>query len=309
MRHTNAERPIERCVITNRIFLLGLDELYRTAVMEYERWELLTCARRVAEALGIEAADVPVEGYYAREPLLSRYFSLMRVLQNVGEDRIPEVAALPEFRRLREVTGSPIYGDPVQGGKLLPVGRDALSRALYATRPDWTVTGLTATAYGMARDTSDISLVGLAALAREPVVLTALRESVVLYGEMVFLGMSEAPPRVVYVWEVDDELAERAGRFVDTFNALFGEDLPAPVPENADRYWQEDVEYLILGRCVRLGYDDRVSPMSYYHWAICRGPNRELTVQEFWDTEVWTTERYKARLRIEIGGPCPDLGK
>jgi hypothetical protein len=57
------------------------------------------------------------------------------------------------------------------------------------------------------------------------------------------------------------------------------------------------------------GYDDRVSPVRYYHWAICRRPNRELTVQEFWDSEVWTTKRYQARLGLEIEGRCPDLGE
>jgi rubrerythrin len=144
---------------------------------------------------------------------------------------------MPEFQRLREVTGSPIYSRPVQTGKLLPVGRDAFSQALYHTRPDWTVAGLTTVAHAEARQSGDISLLGLAALAKEPVVLAALHESVVLYAEFVCAGVPETVPEFVYVWEVDEDLAERAGQFVETFNDLFREDLPAPVPDNADRYW------------------------------------------------------------------------
>ncbi len=71
MSHSGPEQPTETCVITNRVFLLSLDEIYRDAVMQHERRELLKCARSVAEALEVEAADVPVEGYYASKPDLT----------------------------------------------------------------------------------------------------------------------------------------------------------------------------------------------------------------------------------------------
>ncbi len=269
--------------------------------MWHERDELLACARKVAAALGVKAADVPVEGYYADDPELTEYFRLLRALQNVGGARISKVAALLEFQRLTEVTGSAIYGRPVRNGKLLPVGRDALSQALIATAPEWTVAGLIAMAHAVAQETDDISLVALAALSQDPVVLAALRESVVLYAEWVVGSPPGIQPKIVYVWQVDDELADRAGRFVKTFNALFDEDLPAPGPDNAARYWTAHDEDSIVGRCVRLGHDDSRVPLQYYHWGICRRADGELTVHDFWDPEIWTTERYRAELR----GRCP----
>ena len=51
---------MERCVVNNRVFLLGLDALYRKAMKRHERVELLICARKVAGALRIRPADVPV---------------------------------------------------------------------------------------------------------------------------------------------------------------------------------------------------------------------------------------------------------
>jgi hypothetical protein len=292
--------PIERCIVDNRVFLLGLDQLYREAMKEHERAELLHCAKSVAAALGIAPADVPVEGYYADDPLLTEYFLLMRALQEVAETRARDVAAMPAFRRLRDVASAPLYGRPVWEDKLLPVGRDALSQALLNTRPDWTVPQLVAAAYAAARETDDISLVALAALARDPVVLVALRESVVLYAWRVCLGL---PPPREFVWQVDEEVAKQARRFVDAFNALFGNELPPPTPEQAQHYWLAFDDVRIIGRCVRLGADP--TEALYYHWGICRDLNQQLTIQEFWRPEVWTTERYRGAIGLD--GRCRDL--
>ena len=40
-------------VVDNRVFVLGLDKLYRDAMKQHEREELLLCARRVAEVLQV----------------------------------------------------------------------------------------------------------------------------------------------------------------------------------------------------------------------------------------------------------------
>jgi hypothetical protein len=136
------------------------------------------------------------------------------------------------------------------------------------------------------------------------VVLTAARESVVLYAAMI-VGATLSPPRPRYVWKVDEELAALARRFADPFNTLFGDELPTPEEVNAERYWRAYDANEILGRCVRLGLDDAVSPIRHYHWAICRGADGEFIVQEFWKSEVWTTKRYLSALRS--GGRCPEL--
>ena len=288
------------CFVDNRTFLLGLDYLYRETMKRHERGELLVCARCLATALDVAPADVPIEGYYADDQKLTEYFRLVRALQAVDERATPSVDSLPQFQRLRDVTTSPLYGCPQQDGKLLPVGRDALSRALVDNLPEWNVQRLTAAACAVAQQIDDISLVGLAALVQDAVVLTALRESVVLYAEWVLGGLP--PPNPKYVWLVDKDLTEQARRFIDTFNALFDESLPPPEPAQAERYWHAFEANEIEDRCVRLGCDDTVSPPLQYHWAIYRTRENIFAVQEFWHSDVWTTARYhgcvvKATLR------------
>lgn len=294
----------ERHIVDNRTFLLGLDKLYRNAIKPHERGELLRCARHVAAVLHVPPKDVPVEGYYAEDQLLTEYFCLMRALQAVNQECTPEVASLPEFQRLLEVASAPLYGKPLHTGMLLPAGLDALSRALFDTKPEWSLERLTETAYNAAQEMDDFSLVGLAARVRDPIVLIATRESVVLYAAvMVGSALRPRPPK--YIWNVDTELAEQARRFIDAFRVLFGDQLPPPEPKQVERYWHACQDNEILGRCVRLGYNDAVSPVLQYHWAICRRDDYSFRVQEFWHPEVWTTERY--RTVIGYVGRCPNL--
>lgn len=295
---------MERRVVDNRVFLLGLDALYRKAMKHHERTELLACARATSAALRIAPADVPVEGYYAEEALLTEYFRLMRALQAAEHRRIPEVANLPSFLRLKEVTGSSIFGVPEVEGGLLPRSRDSLSQALVDTRPEWTIAVLTAAAAAAARSSDDCSLVGLAARTQDSVVLCALRESIVTYVYRVALGRGHPPPPQ-FVWAVDPDLAEPAQRFIQAFNSLFEEALPAANPDNTKRYWDAYSSTDIAGRCVCLGVDDPARSTRYYHWAICRDSAGQLTVQDFWHPDVWTTAAYQAVLALE--GRCPEL--
>jgi hypothetical protein len=251
----------------------------------------------------VKPANVPVEGYYTENPLLTEYFLLVRALQGVGEDSISAVDSLPEYQRLRDVVSAPLYGRPQYAGRLLPTGRDALSQALRDSFPDWTVQRLTELACTRAQEADDFSLVGLAARVQDSVVLAASRESVILYAE-IMVGAAMNPPRPSYVWQVDKELAEQAKRFIDVFNALFGEMLPQPEPANAENFWDAYSGNSILGRCARLGYDDTTTPIRHYHWGICIAGGQHV-VQEFWKTEVWTTERYREMLYSGAG--CPDV--
>ena len=289
-------------VVNDRVFLLGLDELYRDAMKKHEKGELLTSTRRVATALSIQPADVPIEGYYTEDADLTAYFRLLRALQAVPLSRAPEIEMLPQFHRLLAVTSSPIFGLPIRE-YLLPKGRDPLSAALKAAteKEEWTVPFLTAAAATIAQDTDDYSLVGLACHADDPVVLTALRESVVLYAEDVTLGAIWWPQ---FTWRVDPDLCARAQRFVDTFNGLFGGGLPPPTPQYAHAFASGADESKIVGRCVRLGQTDDPQP-EYYHWAVAKVPGDQLAVDEFWAPEVWTTERYR---RSQGRRPSADHG-
>jgi len=277
-------------VVNNRVFLLGLDKLYRSAMKKHERNELLACAQRVTTALNVQPADVPIEGYYAEHPDLTAYFRLLRALQNVPLERASEVDSLPQFRRLLTVTSSPIFGSPIRES-LLPKGKDLLSAALDAARSEqeWTVPLLTAVAARVARDTDDYSLVGLASVVEDPVVLAALRESVVLYAKTITLGAIIWPK---FVWRVDPELCALAQRFVEMFNTLFGWELPPPTAQYAHAFAGGVDEFQIVGRCVRLGQTREPHP-RYYHWAVVRGSDGQLIVNEFWAPEIWTTERFR----------------
>ena len=279
----------ETRVVDNRTFLLGLDELYREAMKRQERGELIRHARDLAKRLRVTKVQVPIEGYYSEDATLTEYFLLMRSLQQVSKDHAQEVSATAAYGRLYAVTSSTLFGESHTTTTLLPAGIDALTRALNTTKT-WTVAHLTDAAHRDAIGCDGYALVTLAAWARDPVVLTALRESVVLYARAGFLGRPEEPK---YEWHVDAELADRAARFVATFNALFPVErpLPAPIPENAKLFWYSRPEGRIVGRCVRLGSD---ADGRFYHWALRIGRDAQsLAVDEFWSNEIWTTERYK----------------
>ncbi len=282
----------ERRVVDNRVFLLGLDEIYREAMKQHEQKELLQCARNTAQILSVSPADDPIEGYYTENEQLTEYFRLIRALQQVPKNRESELRSNSDFRRLKQVAESRIFGTPVTGNYLLSVGKDALAVALETSfADDWNIESLAHTAHNHALKSGDFSLVALAALSHDSVVLTALRESVVLY-EAVAMGIEE-PSEPEYVWEVDDIIETRAQQFVTTFNELFNDSIVDPVPDNAEQFWAACDQWGIVGRCVRIGEDDRVLPTKYYHWAIDLVANEHLIVKDFWDSEIWTTERYR----------------
>jgi hypothetical protein len=281
-------------VVDNRTFLLGLDELYRNAMKALESERLLPCARKVAETLHIQPATVPIEGYYHETPALEEYFRWMRSLQEQDESAEARVKQLHEFQVLWEVTSSPLYGRPQRKGKLLPVGRDALSQALGDMVPNWSVEGLTKAAYAAALQFDDYSLVGLAARTKDAVVLTGTRESVVLYAEPVVYGLHRGP-EPGYEWRVDEELAAAANRFIATFNGFVPDALPRAEAASAQRYYKAYADNEILGRCVRLGQTKDGS--QHYHWAIIvkalSGGRFELGVDDFWNKDIWTTAKYR----------------
>lgn len=280
-------------VVTDRVFILGLDELYRQAAKQCEATELLACARAVATALRVApAANIPIEGYYTESRALTEYFQTMRTLQAVPRERAAEVRVLPEYKRLLEVASSPHVGPAADDKRLLPVARDPLSAALVATDPTWSVERLVHVAAEVADRNDDVSLVGLAARTRDAVLLTAVRESVVLYAEVVLgTGLPE-PRKEEYIWQVDPKLEELGKRFVSAVNAVLHAQLPAPEAACAERYWHASKRNHVAGRCVRLGYAEQGGKTLHYHWAI-KHTRDALRVHEFWDAQAWTTAMYR----------------
>ncbi len=281
-------------VVDNRAMVLGLDHLYRESMKAVEAGKFLHCARTIAERLRVRPVDVPVEGYYAETPQLREYFRLMRALQQQDEAVEEQVKKRTEFQALWELTASGMYGRPVRGGKLLPTGWDPLNDALAQTT-EWTIPRLLEDAHRIATDADDWSLVGLAARTKDAVVVTAARESAVLYAAVV-VAAALITPKYRYEWHVDAELAAAANRFIETANRFVLTPLPRAEPKNARVFWAAFDDSEVLGRCVRIGTDQ--SGTSHYHWAI-RSLRGTDDVEEFWSPEIWTTTRYQAeRLRL-----------
>jgi hypothetical protein len=293
MMHSNP--AVEYRVVHDRDLVLALDWLYRDRMIDLERTRLLDCARSVARALGIAEAPVPVEGYYAELPELTEYFRLMRALQDLGQSYESRVRGLAEFEFLRALATSGLYG-PTEPGYLLPRGRDPLWHALDRTVPDeWRVSHLVTLAHSLALAAEDFSLVALAARAGDPVALTAVRESVVLYAGT---PLSREPVRIEYQWRVDDQLARIANRFIDTLNEFVLDPLPQARAENAERFFTASRARRVGGRCVMIGIDIRGPSPRYYHWAITGESDSNLRVDEFWAQDVWTTTRYRDERRV-----------
>jgi hypothetical protein len=189
---------------------------------------------------------------------------------------------------------------------------DPLSKALKGTAPAWNLEDVTEAAHSIASNSDDFSLVGLASLARDTVVLCSLGESVVLYEEYfnipAFLRRAE-PPTYEYIWSVDDELSQRAMSFVETFNTLFDEHLPLPKKAQAMLFWRASQSNDVVGRCVNLGYDPRITTTQYYHWAIFQNDHGIAQVQEFWSPRIWTTSDYQklAMVRGRLGESLTSL--
>ncbi len=312
-------------VVDDRVLLLGIDKHYRDGMKLFEAKTLLSCASVVANRLNVAAVDVPVEGYYAESPELTRYFKLMRALQDVPDGNAAQAKTLAQFQLIWDIVSSPMYGRPQQTRwgelKMLPTGRDSLSQALLEIDPsNWNVETLVDAAHVAALEYDDISLVGLAARARDSVAITALRESVVLYSEkMLPIGDDDDDePDYEYVWRVNKELERSANRFIGIFNSLVADanhkvklgvedrvsgvftrraatPIPKAEPENAAHFYECCQDNEIFGRCVHLG--TRQDDGRHYHWAF-RGAGSashvsKIEIDDFWSADVWTTQRYR----------------
>jgi len=273
-------------VVDNRVFLLGLDNMYREQMKQCEENELLSHAQNLVDNLGIKISNVPTEGYYHENRRLTEYFTLMRNMQAIPrEDIDSKIYDSDSYKQLHKITSSRIFGLPYCGEKLFDDTKDPLSLALQEVRP-WNINNLVEVSYENASSSDDFSLVGLAALSKDATNIAALRESVVLYQQAIS-GCLSSYDTSQYEWRVDDIIQERATFFVDTFNKLFNANISQPTKDNAGAFYHACDLSKIDGRCVRIGYEDEL----HYHWAI----NNNL-IKDFWAPEIWTTERYAENL-------------
>ena len=279
--------------VENRSLVLALDKLYRDRMKVFEIERLLPASQTLVKQLSLSVVDVPIEGYYIESKELTEYFLNIRTLQEQDIVEKQKVIHLESYNLLYEVMSSEIYG--LQGqNKFFPQRFDSLYFALDTTHPsDWKVKKLTEKAHNFSIEKNDISLVGIAAFIKDSVVLTALRESVVLYGAIAAAsGFMMDTPIYKYVWDVEKELENKVNQFIKSFNALTSSKILKACSATAEYFYEAYIDNDIFGRCVRIGFDDSKYPVDNYHWAINQ-ENDNMTVDEFWSTEVWTTERYQ----------------
>jgi hypothetical protein len=274
----------------NRALVLALDYLYRENMKLFETDILLLESRKLLEKLSLTAIDVPVEGYYHESEELKEYFLNIRTLQQCPLERKQEVESLESYQHISKVMSSVIFGSGKSNG-FLPQRLDPLFYALKKISVgNWTVETITLEANSISIETDDISLVGIAASINDAVVLTAVRESVALYGA-VAVGCAMIPPTFVYKWSVDAGLQNKVNRFIRTFNELTSGAIKLAEPENIEYFYEAFEENEIMGRCIYIGYDDTKDPIKRYHWAI-KYEEGSAIVDDFWSEELWTTERY-----------------
>jgi hypothetical protein len=290
---------MEKLIVNDRVLVLGLDGVYREDVKVKESSVLLPCARVVAKALDVEEDTGPIEGYYTESERLSEYFQLIRALQGTHVDRRSEVNRMPAFGRLLNVFSSKIYGYVPAHKGVLPRGHDCLAEAMENGLEPWEMNALLKGSNAAAVEKDDYSIVGLAARLEDAVCVTAVRESVVLYAEVAITAddLDDLLREPEYGWEVSEELATNANRFIDEYNSLFNSKLPAAKPENAKLFFDAYSGNELEGRCVRLGTDIQSTPNRYYHWKIDRSQGGSLVASDFWSEELWTTERYRRSIR------------
>lgn len=257
----------------------------------FEREKLLPASTDLVEKLGIPLINVPVEGYYPESEELTEYFLKIRSLQKCTKIQRQTVDQSASYRLLSNVMSSEIFGKGKEAEDFFTQRRDPLYYALQNIPVrEWSVAAITSEAKRIAANSDDISLVGIAAFISDSVAVAAVRESVALYSS-VAVGCAMIPPEVTYEWQVDTEVQDKVNRFIKTFNVLVSGSVREASPENVKYFYDACEENTIAGRCIYIGYDDTKDPVEKYHWAIKPSGNG-LVVEEFWSSEIWTTERY-----------------
>lgn len=288
---------IVKKIVNDRALVLGLDYLYRESMKLFETNNLLPKSRELLNELSLTASNVPIESYYNESDELKEYFLTMRTLQGCPIERTQEVEHLEAYQLLSKVTSSAIFGSASSGLTLLSRRFDSLYFALKGIPVDtWSIDTITAKAHSISTESDDISLVGIAAFINDPVVLTALKESVALYSE-VLAGCAMVKTKIVYEWHVDAALQNKVNRFIKTFNELSSSNIKEACSENTSYFYNAFKDNDIVGRCVYIGYDDSKDPTEKYHWAV-KYETGKIIAEDFWSDELWTTERYKNDIAV-----------
>ena len=268
-------------LVTDRLFIIGLTELFRRQMKDHEINTLLPLAQKVCSILGLTPVNIPLEGYYADSPTLSQYFRLIRALQMAPSSEARKVSSTDAFRRLLAAYQSPAMGRIEDTPFLFPRTTSPLGEALKEPHT-WSIQGLTQRSQQLIRD-SDAGLIAVACASADPVAICVARETMALAADVEFADLE--PPR--FLWKVSRDVAEVARRFITATAVSFGFTLPDPVEASAPVYGAASAGLDLAGRCILIG-EHPGSEYGRYHWYLS-GQDTGMVVIDFWSLATWTT--------------------
>ena len=279
---------IQRLVtVDDRLFMLGLTELFRGEMKHHETHTLLPLARTVCREISIDASDAPIEGYYDETPELREFFRRVRALQETPATVLLTPAADRALEQLRATINSSALGRVVNDGHLLARNTQALGEALRISL-HWSVDELVMKAASLVRE-NDRDLVAVAATTGDALCLLAARESLALSGSREWAGQDDEPE---YRWEVSDDVVAIAMHFVGALRQATGIALPTPERSSAQRYGRAGASAELSGRCILLGR--RIgSGDVHYHWYVDTAGGAPV-VRDFWSDSVWSTQAVRS---------------
>jgi hypothetical protein len=263
---------------------------------KYETKYLLPLVIELFKKLAITQKEYPIEGYYYESEELKNYFNYIKTFQQVSIKYKKDIQNMLGYKKLTELYCSGLYGKYEYKNNILPQIKDPIYYALESLSVEnWNVKNIINEAFTIINDIGNTTIIGLGIALKNPVIVTALRESVVLYPDFYCTGVPDFTIKYInkYIWNVSKEIENLANTIIETFNGICKYKIPKAIEKNAKIYFEEFSSNPINLRCVRIGYDDFSG--KNYHWAIKN--QKYLTSNykfiEFWDKNLWTTENAK----------------
>lgn len=269
--------------VDDRLFTLGLTELFRGEMKRHETENLLPLAIAVCREIAIDPSDAPIEGYYDETPELREFFRRVRALQDTRATVVLTPVAGHALKRLSATLNSPALGHVVDDGHLLARNTQVLGEALRISLR-WSIDELVLKAASMVRK-DDCDLVAVAATTGDALCLLVARESLALSADMEWAEQDDEPE---YRWAVSEAVAAVAMRFVGALRQSTGIALPTPDRSNALRYGRAGTGVDLAGRCILLGRRSGTGDV-YYHWYVDAAGGTPV-VRDFWSAAVWSTQ-------------------
>jgi hypothetical protein len=285
---------VENIVINDFEFIIGLDGFYRNNMMKYESDDLLPLLEKMVKQLNICLDDVEIEGYYYLTKELKKYFKIVKNLKNISIDKIEIFKEYNGYNKLIDIFCSDLYGEYKFDKYIIPSVNDILNQALKSIDVNkYNYEIILEYAYKLLQNKKKITLVELGILKKDPIIVTALRESAALYVDVVIAGDPE-PVEYNYTWNVSKEIENAGNEIINTFNKICPYKIPYGSKENAEIYYNEFTDNKINNRCIRIAEDDNGLK---YHWAIKYNYyTGKYKFEEFWDKKLWTSEKYKNKI-------------